>query len=44
MSLSRYAKKLGISKSSLQDLEEGRRVPSPNRVAKIAKNGIDGGG
>ena len=37
MSLFYYAKKLRISKSSLQDLEEGIRIPSPKRAAQIAK-------
>ena len=32
------AKKLNISKQSLCDLEKGRRIPSPSRAAKIAKN------
>lgn len=31
------AKKLGISASSLCDLEKGRRIPSPSRAAAIAK-------
>lgn len=31
------AKKLGISKQSLCDLEKGRKLPSPARAAKIAK-------
>jgi len=31
------AKKLGISKQSLNDLERGRRIPSPSRAANIAK-------
>jgi transcriptional regulator with XRE-family HTH domain len=36
-SLSVFAKKLDISKASLNDLETGKRIPSPKRVAQIAK-------
>jgi len=32
-----FAKKLGISVQNLNDLEKGRRIPSPIRAAKIAK-------
>jgi len=32
-----FAKILGISPSSLCDLEKGRKLPSVNRAAKIAK-------
>ncbi len=32
-----FALSLGISPSSLCDLEKGRRIPSPSRAAKIAK-------
>lgn len=32
-----FAKKLGITAQSLCDLEKGRRVPSIERAAKIAK-------
>ena len=32
-----FAKKLGISPSSLGDLETGRRIPTPTRVIAIAK-------
>nr|WP_320015098.1 helix-turn-helix transcriptional regulator [uncultured Desulfobacter sp.] len=32
-----FAKMLGISPSSLCDLEKGRKLPSVNRAAKIAK-------
>ncbi len=32
-----FAKKLGITPQSLCDLEKGRRVPSVDRAAKIAK-------
>ena len=31
------AKKLGISKQSLCDLEKGRKIPSPLRAAQISK-------
>ena len=31
-----YAQLLGISQQSLCDLEKGRKMPSPERVAKIA--------
>jgi transcriptional regulator with XRE-family HTH domain len=36
-SLSTFAKKLGISKGSLSDLETGKRIPTPKRVAQISK-------
>lgn len=32
-----FAKKLGISVQNLNDLEKGRKIPSPTRAAKIAK-------
>jgi transcriptional regulator with XRE-family HTH domain len=32
-----FAKKLGISVQNLNDLEKGRRIPSPARAAKIAQ-------
>lgn len=32
-----FAKKIGISVQNLNDLEKGRRIPSPARAAKIAK-------
>jgi transcriptional regulator with XRE-family HTH domain len=32
-----FAKFLGISQASLCDLEKGRRIPTPERAAKIAK-------
>ncbi len=31
-----FAKYLGISQSSLCDIEKGRKIPSPSRAAKIA--------
>ena len=31
------ARKLGISKQSLCDLEKGRKIPSPKRASQIAK-------
>jgi DNA-binding XRE family transcriptional regulator len=37
MSQKDFAKKLGITAQSLCDLEKGRRVPSVERAAKIAK-------
>lgn len=32
-----FAKKLGISVQNLNDLEKGRRIPTPARAARIAK-------
>jgi transcriptional regulator with XRE-family HTH domain len=32
-----FAKKLGLSVQNLNDLEKGRRIPSPTRAAKIAR-------
>lgn len=32
-----FAKKMGLSVQNLNDLEKGRRIPSPSRAAKIAK-------
>ncbi len=32
-----FAKKLGISPQNLNDIEKGRRIPSPTRAARIAK-------
>ena len=32
-----FALKLGISAQSLCDIEKGRKIPSPSRAAKIAK-------
>ena len=37
LSLKEMAKKLGISASSVCDLEKGRRIPSLGRVRTIAK-------
>jgi transcriptional regulator with XRE-family HTH domain len=37
MSQKDFARKLGIAAQSLCDLEKGRRVPSVERAAKIAK-------
>lgn len=37
LSQTAFAKKLGISVQNLNDLEKGRRIPSPARAAKIAK-------
>ena len=36
-SLETYAKKLGISRANLCDIEKGRRMVSPERAAKFAK-------
>ena len=32
-----FAKKVGLSVQNLNDLEKGRRIPSPRRVSRIAK-------
>ena len=32
-----FAKKLGLSVQNLNDLEKGRRIPTPTRAARIAK-------
>jgi len=32
-----FAKKVGLSVQNLNDLEKGRRIPSPTRAAGIAK-------
>lgn len=37
MSQKEFAKFLGITPSTLCDLEKGRRIPSPKRAAAIAK-------
>lgn len=37
MSQKEFARKLGIAPQSLCDLEKGRRIPSIERAAKIAK-------
>ena len=37
MTQAQFAKKLGLSSANLCDLEQGRRIPSPNRARKIAK-------
>ena len=37
MSQKDFARKLGMSPQSLCDLEKGRRIPSVERAAKIAK-------
>lgn len=37
LSQTAFSKKLGISVQNLNDLEKGRRIPSPARAAKIAK-------
>lgn len=37
VSQAEYAKKLGISRANLCDLEKGRKLPSPTRASHIAK-------
>jgi len=37
LSQAQYAKKLGISRGNLCDLEKGRKIASPERAAQIAK-------
>lgn len=37
MSQAEFARFLGITASSLCDMEKGRKIPSPARAAKIAK-------
>lgn len=37
LSQTAFAKKMGISVQNLNDLEKGRRIPSPARAAKIAR-------
>ena len=37
LSQAEFAKRLGISAANLCDLEKGRKVPSLNRVVKIAR-------
>ena len=37
LSQTAFAKKLGLSVQNLNDLEKGRKIPSPSRAAKIAK-------
>jgi transcriptional regulator with XRE-family HTH domain len=37
MNQKEFALKLGISAQSLCDIEKSRRIPSPSRAAKIAK-------
>ena len=37
LSQKEFAKALGISSSSLCNLEKGRRIPTPRRAAKIAR-------
>ncbi len=36
-SQSEFAKKLGIARQTLNDLERGRKIPSPKRAALIAR-------
>ena len=37
MTQTEFAKKIGLSSANLCDLEQGRRIPSPDRARKIAK-------
>ncbi len=37
MNQTQFAKKIGLSSANLCDLEQGRRIPSPERAKKIAK-------
>ena len=37
LSQTAFSKKIGLSVQNLNDLEKGRRIPSPTRAAKIAK-------
>ncbi len=37
LSQTAFAKKVGLSVQNLNDLEKGRRIPSPSRAARIAK-------
>lgn len=37
LSQTAFAKKVGLSVQNVNDLEKGRRIPSPSRAARIAK-------
>lgn len=37
MTQTAFAKKVGLSVQNFNDLEKGRRIPSPTRAARIAK-------
>jgi transcriptional regulator with XRE-family HTH domain len=37
MTQAQFAKKIGLSAANLCDLEQGRRIPSPDRARRIAK-------
>lgn len=37
MTQTAFAKRIGISVQNLNDLEKGRRIPTPTRAARIAK-------
>lgn len=37
MTQTAFAKKIGLSAQNLNDLEKGRRIPTPTRAARIAK-------
>jgi transcriptional regulator with XRE-family HTH domain len=38
MSLAGFASKLSLSRANLCDLEKGRKIPSPERAARIAND------
>lgn len=37
MTQTAFSKKIGLSVQNLNDLEKGRRIPTPTRAARIAK-------
>lgn len=37
LSQTAFAKRIGLSVQNLNDLEKGRRIPTPSRAARIAK-------
>lgn len=37
MTQTAFAKRVGLSVQNLNDLEKGRRIPTPSRAARIAK-------
>lgn len=37
MTQTAFAKKIGLSVQNLNDIEKGRRIPTPTRAARIAK-------
>jgi transcriptional regulator with XRE-family HTH domain len=38
LSLAEFASKLDLSRANLCDIEKGRKIPSPERAARIAKD------